>query len=130
MLRDDFHDGRFQCNSICRTVKDNKEEVEKPANEKFQVFSVLSGYIKIHNKKSHGMNCVRAQAKRKNVLVKETRFRCDVCDLCCASKQSLNRHKTSHDTYKMYYKCELCNRIFNRKDNLKIHDGREHVSKV
>ena len=45
-------------------------------------------------------------------------FPCIECDTMFASTASLNKHKLSH---KKSFQCELCQKMFSRKDNLTAH---------
>ena len=45
-------------------------------------------------------------------------FPCNECDAMFASTASLNKHKLSHQKS---FQCELCQKMFSRKDNLTAH---------
>ncbi|XP_065088676.1 zinc finger protein 271-like [Ochlerotatus camptorhynchus] len=47
-------------------------------------------------------------------------FRCDLCDRAFNRKTHLNRHMTMHDSSKQF-ECNVCHKKFNRKDNLQAH---------
>ena len=52
-----------------------------------------------------------------------------VCDYTSKSKKILDVHnKTKHDDSHQKFRCETCEKIFDRKDNLRTHFESQHLN--
>lgn len=52
-------------------------------------------------------------------------FECTLCQKSFVSKYALSKHRLTHEKH---YRCEICEKMFSRKDNLQIH-LRNHLEK-
>nr|CAD7598540.1 unnamed protein product [Timema genevievae] len=54
-----------------------------------------------------------------NLHLPDSPFCCDICGKLSTTKSSLNKHRTIH--FGEYHQCNICFKIYSRKDLLKIH---------
>ena len=72
--------------------------------------------------KNHHIKTIHSEGK----TLKSKSFKCEICVDTFSSNCSKNRHiKTFHGKGKTY-KCNACNKIFGRKDSLRLHDENNH----
>ena len=91
---------------------------------KFYTFSALKSHKKVH--KIHKVREPTVQGhkvqKQKVQEHKVKEYRCDTCDLVFTNKRRYWCHKDGHK----FYKCELCDKIISRLQNLKQHIRMKH----
>ena len=62
-------------------------------------------------------------------IVKKKVFPCDVCGKIFANQCKIDRHMLVHTGVKNFT-CSICQKAFNRKDNLKVHIYNKHTSNM
>ena len=59
-------------------------------------------------------------------VVRKKIFPCNVCGKIAPNQTKLERHMLIHSGVKNFT-CYICNKAFNRKDNLKVHIYNKHT---
>lgn len=92
----------------------------------FSTTVLLSRHEAVHRKEFCCQDCSQAFSSANALLVHMRSvhlhiypFACDICEACFAAKETLARHKHTHDAPK--YQCKGCMKYWTRRDNLIRH---------
>jgi uncharacterized Zn-finger protein len=89
-------------------------------------FAKILNSIEVPSKKENSLNSIEVPSKKENSLnsievpIKKEYRNQGICKICNKTYARLARHLSTHFKEKIFL-CNICNRSFNRKDNLKKH---------
>lgn len=99
---------------------------------KFKRNNELNMHKKIHSgeKAYHCDMCDYSCVQKSNLVIhkkrhsNEYKFVCDICEKGCYTNQELQKHKMTH--MDITYKCKVCDRVFNHKYGLTMHEKKHN----
>lgn len=97
-------------------------------SRKFKRNNELNMHMKIHSgEKAYQCDlCDYSCVQKSNLVIhkkrhsNEYKFACDICEKGCYTTQELQKHKMTH--MDITYKCKVCDRVFNHKYGLTMHE--------